>query len=337
MDMEIDLRHLRHARALAEHRHFGRAARALRLTQPALSRSIAQLERQAGVRLFDRGRGPGGVEPTEMGRLLLDRAADLLARATDLGRELASLRGRGAGALRLGAGTYPAGMVVAEALATLVGLRPDVQVRVVVDNVFSLVPLLRRRELDVLVGDITAVAGDPEFHVTRLATRQGYFVCRTGHPLLAAATPTMTSILAYPVISSGRNIGRRLAPAVAAARQAGHPVPAAPAITCESLEMMKAIAAGSDGIAVLPLNAIARELDAGTLSVLPVTDPSVRADFALIRLANRTPPPSAEDFTRLLLEADASVSRVSAAIEEKLFGKHGPARKAARPIPRRTR
>ena len=335
MDIEFDLRHLRHARALAEHRHFGRAARALGLTQPALSRSIAELERQAGVRLFDRGHG--GVEPTDMGRLLLDRAGDLLARATDLGRELASLRGRGAGRLRVGAGTYPAGMVAGDAVAALVRLRPDVQVRVVVDNVLSLVPLLRRRELDVLIGDVTAVAADPEFHVTSLASRQGYFVCRAGHPLVVAAAPTLGDILAYPVISSGRNMERRLAPAVAAARQAGNRVHAAPAVTCESLEMMKAIAAGSDGIAVLPLNVIARELASGTLAVLPVVDPAVRADFALIRLANRTPPPSAEDFTRVLLEADASVSRVSAAIEQELFGKPMPSPRAARATPRRSR
>ena len=333
--MDIDLRHLRHARALAEHRHFGRAARALRLTQPALSRSIAELERQAGVRLFDRG--PGGVEPTDMGRLLLDRAAEVLARAEDLGREMESLQGRGGGVLRVGAGTYPAGMVVGDAVSALVRLRPDVQVQVVVESVFNLLPLLRRRELDVVIGDVAAVAGDADFHVTALAPRQGYFVCRAGHPLLALTAPAIADVLAYPVISSARNVARRLAPAVAATRQSGRPVPAAPTVTCESLDMMKTIAAGSDGVAILPLNVIARELEEGTLAVLPLVEPSVRADFGLIRLANRTPPPSAEDFTRLLHEADASVSRVCAAIEQRLFGKRRPARKVARATARRAR
>ncbi len=333
--MNIDLRHLRHARALAEHRHFGRAARALRLTQPALSRSIAELERQAGVRLFDRG--PGGVEPTDMGRLLLDRAADLLARAMDLGREMEFLQGRGAGTLRVGAGTYPAGMVVGDAVGALLRLRPEVQLQVIVESVFNLVPLLRRRELDVVVGDVAAIADDGEFDVTRLASRQGYFVCRAGHPLLALAAPEIADVLAWPVISSARNVARRLAPAVATTRQAGKPVAGAPAVTCESLDMMKSIAAGSDGVALLPLNVITRELEEGTLAVLPLVEPSVRADFGLIRLANRTPPPSAEDFMRLLLEADASVSRVCATIEQKLFEMHRATHKVARTTPRRTR
>ncbi len=167
--MDFDLRHLRHAWVLAEQRHFGQAARALLLTQPALARSIAELERQAGVRLFDRG--PAGVEPTDMGRLLLDRAAEVLAQAEDLGREMKSLQGRDAGVLRVGAGTYPAGMVVGDAVAALVRLRPDVQVQVVVESVFSLLPLRRRRELEVITGDVAAFAGDAEFDVTALAPR----------------------------------------------------------------------------------------------------------------------------------------------------------------------
>ena len=333
--MDLDLRHLRHARALAEHRHFGRAARALRLTQPALSRSIAELERQAGVRLFDRG--AGGVEPTDMGRLLLDRAAELLARAEDLGREMESLQGRGAGTLRVGAGTYPAGIVVGDAVAALVRLRPDVQIQVVVESVFNLLPLLRRRELDLVIGDAAAVAGDAEFQVTSLAPRQGYFICRAGHPLLALAAPEIADVLAWPVVSSARNVARRLAPAVAATRQAGRPVAAAPTVTCESLDMMKAIAAGSDGVALLPLNVVARELEEGTLAALPLVEPSVQADFGLIRLANRTPPPSVEDFARLLLEADARASRLSEEIGQKLLGRRVPARKVARATARRAR
>jgi DNA-binding transcriptional LysR family regulator len=328
--MDIDLRHLRHARALAEHGHFGRAARSLGLTQPALSRSIAELERQAGTQLFDRRHS--GIEPTDMGRLLLDRAAELLTRAVDLGREMASLQGRGAGALRVGAGTYPAAMVVGDALGALLRLHPDVEVRVVEDNVFNLVPLLRRRELDLVIGDVVAVAGDGEVQITPLASRQGYFVCRSGHPLLNVTPLRLVDILAVPLILASRNVSRRLAPFIAKARQSGSQVSSAPAVTCDSLEMMKTIAAVSDGVAILPLNFIATELAAGTLAVLPVVEPSVRVDFGIFRLTNRTPPPSAEAFMAFLTDADAAVTRQMAAIEKKLFGRpRQPRRPAARP------
>lgn len=82
----ISLRQLQHLLAVAEHRNFGRAADALHITQPALSRSIQVIEAIVGASLFDRSRA--GIEPTDIGRLLI-RHADLLnASARDLDREI---------------------------------------------------------------------------------------------------------------------------------------------------------------------------------------------------------------------------------------------------------
>lgn len=319
--MTIELRLLRHARALAEHRNFGRAARTLRITQPALSRSIAQLERQVGTRLFDRT--ATGVEPTAMVSLLLDRAVELLARSDDLGREMAVLQGRGTGSLRVGAGTYPAGILVANALAALLKADPAVEVRVTVENVASLVPLLRRRELDLVVGDATAFEDDPEFQLTPLATRQGYFVCRTGHPLLQHPSPQLADVVGYPLVSTARLTPRLLAPLMAASRRhEGRPEQrSVPAVTCESLAMMKAIVAGSDAIAILPLGAIATEAASGALGVLPLVEPWLHARFAVIRLARRTPPPASEAFVRLLVETDQELTRITEGVEAQIARK----------------
>ena len=54
--MEIDLKLLQYAVVLARHRHFGRAAAALQISQPTLSRNIAGLEKQLGMRVFERSR-----------------------------------------------------------------------------------------------------------------------------------------------------------------------------------------------------------------------------------------------------------------------------------------
>ena len=257
--MNIDLRHLRHARALAEHRHFGRAARALR---PYPARPLPQHRRSSSARSAPGSSNatPTGIEPTDAGSLLLDRAVELLARSDDLGREMASLQGRGAGALRIGAGTYPAEILVGDALAGLLKRRPDIQARVVVENVLQLMPLLRRRELDLVVGDATQFADDPEFIITALAPRQGYFVCRAGHPLLKQPLPTLKDITAFPLVFTGRLAPRILGPIVAASRRTGGAgdLRSPPSVACESIAMMKSIVAGSDGIAILPLGAIGR-------------------------------------------------------------------------------
>ena len=87
----FDLRRLRHALALAEHRNFARAAAALHITQPALSRSIQALEDGLGVRLFDRS--PRDVDPTAFGELVLRHARSLELSARDLDRELQLAKG----------------------------------------------------------------------------------------------------------------------------------------------------------------------------------------------------------------------------------------------------
>ena len=321
--MNIDLRHLRHARALAEHRNFGRAARALRLTQPALSRSIAQLENLVGARLFERN--STGIELTDTGSLLLDRAVELLARADDLGREMASLQGRGAGVLRIGAGTYPAEILVGHALAALLQRLPDVQARIEVENVVQLIPLLRRRDLDLVIGDATQLADDPEFIITALTPRQGYFVCRAGHPLLKQSRLTLEDVMAFPLVFTGRLPPRLLGPIVAASRRPDRTGDrrSLPSVTCESLAMMKTIVAASDAVAILPLGAIGPEVGSDSLAVLPLVEPWLYGNFSIIRLARRTAPPSSEAFIQLLLEADAELTRVTEEVHRKVVAPRG--------------
>lgn len=328
--MIIDLRHLRHARALAEHGNFGRAASALRLSQPALSRSIAELERQVGARLFERN--PTGIEPTDMGNLLLERAGELLARSEDLGREMELLQGRESGELRIGAGTYPAEMLVGHALAELLKAHPGIQARVVVENVHHLLPLLRRRELDLVIGDASQIGDDPEFEIAGLAVRQGYFVCRRGHPLLRRPSLTLADVLAFPLVTTSRLTPRLLGPIVTAARRAADPAQSlsTPSVTCESIAMMKTIAAGSDAVTILPLSVIAAEHESGTLAVLPLVESWLQARFAAIRLARRTLPPSGAAFVRLITDIDAELTSLTAGLEARLLGRRravGPPRR----------
>ncbi|HWS91763.1 MAG TPA: LysR family transcriptional regulator, partial [Mycobacterium sp.] len=77
--VDLDLRLVGYFVVVAEHRHFGRAATALHVAQPSLSRQIRRLEQQLGVRLLDRT--PQGTRLTEAGEVFLPRAKALLRSA----------------------------------------------------------------------------------------------------------------------------------------------------------------------------------------------------------------------------------------------------------------
>src|SRR5215468_5898716 len=77
--VDLELRLVRYFTVVAEHRHFGRAATALRVAQPSLSRQIRRLEHQLGVRLLDRS--PQGTRLTDAGEVFLPRARALLRSA----------------------------------------------------------------------------------------------------------------------------------------------------------------------------------------------------------------------------------------------------------------
>ncbi|GAB2520238.1 LysR family transcriptional regulator [Nocardia heshunensis] len=87
----MELRTLRYFVAVAEERHFGRAAARLHMTQPPLSRAIRQLESEVGAALLDRS--PAGVGLTTAGAVLLDEARALLAHADRVATRVATAAG----------------------------------------------------------------------------------------------------------------------------------------------------------------------------------------------------------------------------------------------------
>ncbi|HEY3507203.1 MAG TPA: LysR substrate-binding domain-containing protein [Actinocatenispora sp.] len=96
----MELRHLRYFAVLAEELHFGRAAGRLHMAQPPLSQRIRDLERELGVRLFDRTRHQ--VSLTEAGALLLEHVRPVLAGVDTARDAMRRIRPGDAGVLRVG-------------------------------------------------------------------------------------------------------------------------------------------------------------------------------------------------------------------------------------------
>jgi DNA-binding transcriptional LysR family regulator len=121
--IDLDLRLVGYFVVVAEQRHFGRAATALRIAQPSLSRQIRRLEQQLGVRLLDRT--PQGTRLTEAGEVFLPRAKTLLRSAT----QAAAQARAAAQPSRIVIG-YTRGLIVTPAVREMRREHPDADVRV---------------------------------------------------------------------------------------------------------------------------------------------------------------------------------------------------------------
>ncbi len=330
--MDFDLRLLRCALALAEYRNFARAAKAIHISQPALSRSIQELEQRAGTRLFDRT--SLGVEPTAAGAVFLEHARDVMSRASDLGREMDLLKGLETGELRIGAGTYPSNMYVDKAVGRLLREHPSVRISIANDNWSNLLPSLRKRELDLAIIDASAAEAEPEMHVTQLREHQGYLVLRSGHPLLAVkGSHQLDGTWRYPFVATSRfptTVFKELTNLLLGQQGASRPgARALMSVTCESLHMMKSIVRESDAVAIMPLNLIIGEVDRGDLHAIAGPD-WLRGKFGIVRLAHRSLSPLGETFVRMVQQADEDLLAWEEKTAKRLF--HRKPAKTAVPV-----
>lgn len=170
---DLDLRLVRYFTVVAEHLHFGRAAQALRVAQPSLSRQVRRLEEQLGARLLERT--PQGSRLTEAGEVFLPRARALLRAAAQ-----ASAATRAAaepGRFVIG---YTTGLIVTPAVRELRRRHPQAQVQSMHVSWREARTALRDRRVDALVTrlpfpteglDVTVLYSEPRVLVVPLDHR----------------------------------------------------------------------------------------------------------------------------------------------------------------------
>lgn len=128
----MNLYHLELFWAVAEEGSVTRGAERLAVSQPSVSRAIADLENVVGERLLDRG--PKGVVPTEAGRVLLGYAQRIFALEREAGEALADLRGLETGRLSIGASTTIGDYLLPPAISRFLSYYPGIDLTVEVAN-----------------------------------------------------------------------------------------------------------------------------------------------------------------------------------------------------------
>ncbi len=288
---QINLHHLRLFRAVASDGTLTGAARALNLSQSALSTQLKALEASLGQALFER-RGRGLVL-TEAGRIALDHAEAIFRTADDL---TATLRetGRARRALRVGALSTLSRNFQMQFLRPLIG-RPDVEVVLRSGSQAELLRGLDSLALDVILTNI-APARDATTHwlVHRLDEQPVSLIgtpARMGTGPGARPLPLRDLLARHPLIVPTRETGLRAAFDALTARLRVNPVFAA---EVDDMAMIRLLARADAGLAIIPPIVVRDELSSGTLVEASRLD-GISETFLAITRDRRFPNPLLSD------------------------------------------
>jgi DNA-binding transcriptional LysR family regulator len=186
----LDPRRLAVLREFAAQGTIARAAEALSFTPSAVSQQLAQLQREAGVRLFRKvGRR---LELTDAGRTLVARADELLARVEEIEAELAERAGDVRGLVRVAAFQTAASALVIPALQPLAEQHPNLRVELLEAEAETSLPLLGRGGVDVAIAEEYEHAPRrqvPQLHRDYLEPDELVLALPPGHPAAATEAP----------------------------------------------------------------------------------------------------------------------------------------------------
>lgn len=192
-------RHLQILVALDDLRHVGRAAELLNVSQPAVSKGLAEIERGVGVALFERSKR--GLTPTVYGECLIRLCRSMLQSLDAAGDELRFLQTGAAGRVRIGVLPLAAPVLVPLAVIRLQREAPRALAVLHEATADRLLPMLHDGRLDLIVGTLPPVSMSSglQFEVLHSGERV-VVVCGSQHPLARRAKVGAADLLPYPLV-----------------------------------------------------------------------------------------------------------------------------------------
>jgi len=267
--------------AIVRHRGFTRAAAALHLSQPAISRRLGLLERELGAPVLERLRG--GAALTEGGKAFLPYAERLLATARDGRAAVQALAGADRGAITLALVGTLASTALTDCLRRFRQAHPDVQLRLRTALSQEVSALVRRG--DATLGLRYGLDPHPDLTAATLFDEPMHPVCAPGHRLARVRRVVPSALAGEPWVSFPPRPGVSGEPYATALRQrlAACGLDQAEIVPIDSLTAQKRMVEAGFGLALLPESSIDEELRAGTLCRLRVPAMGATIPVALIR------------------------------------------------------
>lgn len=283
----MDMRQVRHLIAVLEHGNVLRAANAIHISQPALSKSIQNLEAELGVRLLERS--PRGVSPTIYGTTLLKHARLLVNQGEQAVAEIGAIKSGHLGHLRLGVANFAIHFLPA-VLAKLLSSKPGLSVDIVDGTYEGLTALVREGALDAVVSGLPPLHQAEDLIHEELNVTQFVRVCRPDYrPFQQPAVPLATLSQARWILPNRPQATIDLWEL--AFREAGI---APPKTVLQSTSMMfiKAMLLEGQFLSLLPRGIVEPEVASGSLHASTLHHPFATATEGIIYRAGGVHPPA---------------------------------------------
>ena len=293
--MELNAR-LRAFSAVARRGSFSRAAAELYVSQPAVSKQVAQLEQELGRNLI--ARTPHGAELTEHGRLLADYVLPAEALLSNARRALESAGDPGVGTLSLAASGTPGLYLLPRVLARFHEQYPGVEIVYDMSESEHALELVRSHAAE--LGIVGTFVLPPELDGALL--REDAIVL-IGAPELAGRRWRRRDVQDLTWVTRERGSATRAASEAAALQ---HGLAVRRTLELVSWESVKLAVAGGAGVAAISRIAIDVELKAGTLAILDAPWWHASRQMAVVYAREVPLTPPAERFLELLLETRAA-------------------------------
>jgi len=263
--MKIEPRYLLQLAAVLECGTFSEAAVKLGTTQPALSRTIAILERRIGAPLFERRRRP--LVATEIGRELAGYGRMIMSAAEQAAHRMENVAAGDFGRIRVGAPPFLCNRLLSRIIARFLQDRPGVRITLSPDYVPAAQAKVVEDRLDLAICPVALVDRSLDLTIEHLMDDHVVIVCRPGHPLLdrptllpedmEAATwvgHSPDSILHTDTLNALTSLG---------ASRVNFP------FQSESAGAVVTMLQSTDFLSLLPVSSVSDDVEDGALAILP--------------------------------------------------------------------
>jgi DNA-binding transcriptional LysR family regulator len=301
----LKLRHMEILLAVVETGSMAKAGTKLAISQPAISRAVAEMEHALGVPILDRS--PQGVEPTQYGRALLKRGIAALDELAQGVKDIDFLADPTVGELRIGTSPGLAEGIVLAVLDRLSRQYPRIVIHLVPGGLHVQHEALRQRRIELGFGGSAEPVSEDDIDTETLYEEPLIVVGGLDNPWSRRRKLRLGELVNEPWTwpAAGTVIDSLV---IEAFRADGADPPRA-TIYADAYSLRLRLAATGRFLAIVPASIMRSAGTPASIKVLPVSLPTTRRQIGIVTLKNRTLSPLAQLFIRCVREVAGSVSR----------------------------